>query len=120
MGRKLDAKWNGPYMVFEKISRGRYRWNSLVGTILKKINNGAQLKDYQTPCSGPDNDIHVSQFLFIIFYDIYRCIHIRARLLFLDMRFLPVISRHTVMSLLPVMRLLLEKMTAATLRDRKR
>lgn len=57
MGGKLDAKWKGPYVVLEKLSKGRYRLKSQTGTVLKKLYNGALLKDYRKPC---DDDEGVS------------------------------------------------------------
>ena len=46
MGGKLDEKWDGPYEIVEKLTKGRYQLKSLKGGILKKLYNGALLKDY--------------------------------------------------------------------------
>ena len=51
MGGKLDEKWDGPYEIVEKLTRGRSRLKSLKGGILKKLYNSALLKDYfETDC----------------------------------------------------------------------
>ena len=37
MGGKLDSKWDGPYTVNEKLSKGRYHLRSKHGVVLKKL-----------------------------------------------------------------------------------
>ena len=46
MGGKLDEKWTGPYKVVEKLSKGRYRLKTNKAKLLKKLYNGALLKDH--------------------------------------------------------------------------
>ena len=37
MGGKLDIKWNGPYIVKAKLTKGRYQLQSSNGVVLKKL-----------------------------------------------------------------------------------
>ena len=46
MGGKLDKRWLGPYEVFEKKEKGRYRLKSKDGTVLKKLYSACLLKEY--------------------------------------------------------------------------
>ena len=49
MGGKLEEKWDGPYEIVEKLSKGRYQLKSSKGTVLKKLYNGALLKEFLSP-----------------------------------------------------------------------
>jgi hypothetical protein len=49
MGGKLESKWDGPYTVDEKLSKGRYRLMSKQGVVLKKLYSGCLLKEYFEP-----------------------------------------------------------------------
>lgn len=49
MGGKLDDRWTGPYEVVEKLSKGRYCLKTKEGKVLKKLYNGALLKDHLQP-----------------------------------------------------------------------
>ena len=46
MGGKLDAKWDGPYTVEAKLSKGRYQLKSKNGLVLKKLYSSCLLKEY--------------------------------------------------------------------------
>ena len=46
MGGKLDAKWDGPYTVEAKLSKGCYQLRSKNGIVLKKLYNCCLLKEY--------------------------------------------------------------------------
>ena len=46
MGGKLDARWNGPYTVVAKLSKGRYQLQSKNGFVLKKLYSSCLLKEY--------------------------------------------------------------------------
>ena len=46
MGGKLDAKWDGPYIVEAKLSKGRYQLKSKNGLVLKKLYSSCLLKEY--------------------------------------------------------------------------
>ena len=46
MGGNLDEKWDGPYKILEKLSKGRYQLKSSKGKLLKKPYNGALLKEF--------------------------------------------------------------------------
>ena len=37
MGGKLDVRWNGPYTVVAKLSKGKYQLQSKNGGVLKKL-----------------------------------------------------------------------------------
>ena len=49
MGGKMDEKWNGPYIVAEKLSKGRYQLRSQDGFVLKKLYSSFLLKEYLEP-----------------------------------------------------------------------
>ena len=49
MGGKLDSKWDGPYTIEEKLSKGRYRLRSKQGVVLKKLYSSCLLKEYFEP-----------------------------------------------------------------------
>ena len=49
MGGKLDVRWNGPYTVVAKLSKGRYRLQSQNGGVLKKLYSSCLLKEYSEP-----------------------------------------------------------------------
>ena len=49
MGGKLDDCWTDPYEVMEKLSKGRYCLKTKEGKVLKKLYNGALLKDHLQP-----------------------------------------------------------------------
>lgn len=49
MGGKLDKKWEGPYTVNAKLSKGRYELRSGHGIILKKLYSSCLLKEYYEP-----------------------------------------------------------------------
>ncbi len=42
----------GPYEVQEKLRKGRCRLKTTKGEVLKKLYNGALLKDYKEPLDG--------------------------------------------------------------------
>ena len=46
MEGKLDARWNGPYTVAAKLSKGSYQLQSKNGVVLKKLYNSCLLKEY--------------------------------------------------------------------------
>lgn len=47
MGGKHDDKWVGPYIIHEKLEKGRYRLRSATtGKIQKQVYNSCLLKDY--------------------------------------------------------------------------
>ena len=37
MGGKMDFKWIGPYIVEERVSKGRYKISSMTGKVVKKL-----------------------------------------------------------------------------------
>ena len=49
MGGKLESKWDGPYKIEEKLSKGRYRLRSKQGVLLKKLYSSCLLKEYFEP-----------------------------------------------------------------------
>ena len=49
MGGKLDSKWDGPYVIEEKLSKERYRLRSKQGVVLKKLYSSCLLKEYFEP-----------------------------------------------------------------------
>ena len=53
MGGKLEDRWTGPYEVMEKLSKGRYCLKTKSGKVLKKLYNGALLKDHLQPKGSP-------------------------------------------------------------------
>ena len=42
----MDCTWKGPYIVKEIVGKGRYQLESSSGKVLKKLYNGALLKEY--------------------------------------------------------------------------
>ena len=46
MGGKLDIKWNGPYIVKARLTKGRYQLQSSNGVVLKKLYSTCLLKEY--------------------------------------------------------------------------
>ena len=46
MGGKLDEKWNGPYTVHAKLSKGRYKLETRNKIVLKKHYSSCLLKEY--------------------------------------------------------------------------
>ena len=46
MGGKLDKKWDGPYTIEVKLSKGRYQLQSSSGVVLKKLYSSFLLKEY--------------------------------------------------------------------------
>ena len=46
MGGKLDKRWDGPYIVEAKLSKGRYQLRSSSGVVLKKLYSSCLLKEY--------------------------------------------------------------------------
>lgn len=47
MGGKMDPKWLGPYVIEEKVSKGRYKISSKTGKVLKKLYSSCLLKEYK-------------------------------------------------------------------------
>ena len=46
MGGKLDRKWDGPYTIEAKLSKGMYQLRSSSGIVLKKLYSSCFLKEY--------------------------------------------------------------------------
>ena len=44
MGGKLDVKWEGPYTIEAKLSKGRYQLRSKTGFVVKKLYSSCLLK----------------------------------------------------------------------------
>ena len=53
MGGKLDSKWDSPYAVEDKLSKGRYNLMSKEGVVLKKLYSSCLLKEYFELGQGP-------------------------------------------------------------------
>ena len=56
MGGKLDKKRASPYEIVEKLSKERYQLKSSKGKLLKKLYNGALLREFlssQSPSLSP-------------------------------------------------------------------
>ena len=52
MGGKMDFKWIGPYIVEERVSKGRYKISSMTGKVVKKLYSSCLLKEYfESPTS---------------------------------------------------------------------
>ena len=43
MGGKLDIKWDGPYTVEAKLTKGRYQLRAKTGLLLKKLYNSKSI-----------------------------------------------------------------------------
>ena len=59
MGGKLDDHWTGPYEVIEKLSKGHYYLKAVEGKVLKKLYNGALLKDHLEQKGSTGNHFNI-------------------------------------------------------------